>query len=103
MEKRELEIYVHIPFCVRKCAYCDFLSFPAFEQTHRAYTDALLREISRFEEPGRYEVVSVYFGGGTPSLLRPEFVKTLINEAKNLFNLSNDCEITLESNPSNEN
>ena len=45
------------------------------------------------------ELTSIYFGGGTPSLLRPEFVKTLINEAKNLFNLSNDCEITLEANP----
>ena len=99
MEKRELEIYVHIPFCVRKCAYCDFLSFPASEQTHRAYTDALLREISRFEEPGRYEVVSVYFGGGTPSLPDPELTVSVLDLIRKRFCVREDAEITIECNP----
>ena len=99
MEKRELEIYVHIPFCVRKCAYCDFLSFPASEQIHRAYTDALLREISRFEEPGRYEVVSVYFGGGTPSLPDPELTVSVLDLIRKRFCVREDAEITIECNP----
>ena len=99
MEKRELEIYVHIPFCVRKCAYCDFLSFPASGQTHRTYTDALLREISRFEEPGRYEVVSVYFGGGTPSLPNPELTVSVLDLIRKRFCVREDAETTIECNP----
>ena len=66
-KERELEIYVHIPFCVKKCGYCDFLSGPAEEGTRQAYLQALSREIRRAgqeAEDGR--VVSVFFGGGTP-------------------------------------
>ena len=99
MEKRELEIYVHIPFCVRKCAYCDFLSFPASGLTHRAYTDVLLREICQFKEPGRYEVVSVYFGGGTPSLPDPELTVSVLDLIRKRFCVRDDAEITIECNP----
>ena len=85
MDKRELEIYVHIPFCVRKCSYCDFLSFPASERTHESYTRSLLGEISRFEDPGRYEVVSVYFGGGTPSLQDPGLAVSILDSIRKKF------------------
>ena len=68
MNRKELGIYVHIPFCVRKCAYCDFLSFPAGRQMQEEYFRSLRREIASFEKAGEYEAVSVYFGGGTPSL-----------------------------------
>ena len=64
---RELEIYIHIPFCVKKCAYCDFLSAPASEEAQRQYLQALLQEIRSFPRKEEYEVVSVFFGGGTPS------------------------------------
>ena len=73
MDKKELELYVHIPFCVRKCAYCDFLSFPSGEpeEGERAsYVDALLREIKGQKDNFKdYVVTTVFLGGGTPSLL----------------------------------
>ena len=71
--EKELELYVHIPFCARKCAYCDFLSAPAGEREIHAYTDALIREIR--EEGKKYKdcrVSTVFLGGGTPSVLRGE-------------------------------
>ena len=68
--QKELSIYIHIPFCVKKCLYCDFLSSPAGEGDYRRYVEALIREI--VQESGNYReyrVDTVYFGGGTPSLL----------------------------------
>ena len=70
MEKKELELYIHIPFCVRKCNYCDFLSFPADEDTQRQYVKALCKEIFYYGAHCRdYVVSTVYIGGGTPSWL----------------------------------
>ena len=69
MNKKELELYVHIPFCVRKCAYCDFLSFPSGEHERASYVDALLEEIKEQKDNFKdYFVTTVYLGGGTPSL-----------------------------------
>ena len=70
MKQAPLGIYLHIPFCVRKCLYCDFLSAPADEQTKTEYVEALLAEI-RAQAPlySDYVVKTVFFGGGTPSLL----------------------------------
>ena len=67
-----LEIYVHIPFCARKCAYCDFLSFPAGEDVQQAYTKALIKEIQALPKDER-PVSSVFAGGGTPSLVKEDF------------------------------
>ena len=70
---KKLSVYVHIPFCVKKCDYCDFLSAPADEDTKTKYVDRLLEEIEKEAENYReYEVVSVFFGGGTPSVLKKE-------------------------------
>ena len=68
-----MEIYVHIPFCERKCNYCDFLSGPADENTKQIYTDALITEIKkRAQSLSRgNKVTSIYFGGGTPSVMTP--------------------------------
>ena len=68
--KAELGIYIHIPFCVRKCAYCDFLSTPASEAVWEQYVQALLSEIES-KNAGKKDriVTSIFFGGGTPSLL----------------------------------
>ena len=69
-EKRPLGLYIHIPFCVKKCAYCDFLSFPSDEATKEQYVNALCEEIRANKENGEeYTVETVYFGGGTPSVL----------------------------------
>lgn len=100
MEKRELELYVHIPFCVKKCAYCDFLSAPAGEREIRAYTDALIREIrARGENHKDYRVRTVFLGGGTPSVLSGEDAARIFRALKESFDIAENPEITLEVNP----
>lgn len=100
MEKRELELYVHIPFCVKKCAYCDFLSAPAGEREIHAYTDALIREIrARGENHKDYRVRTVFLGGGTPSVLSGEDAARIFRALKKSFDIAENPEITLEVNP----
>ncbi|MBR3231629.1 MAG: radical SAM protein, partial [Lachnospiraceae bacterium] len=99
MEKRELGIYVHIPFCVRKCAYCDFLSFPAGENTQQDYFEALNEEIASFVPAQDYEAVSVYFGGGTPSLPESGQIIRTLDTIRRCFHVRKDAEITIECNP----
>lgn len=99
-ERKELELYVHIPFCVRKCAYCDFLSVPAEEQERSAYVDALVREIAGRGEGYRdYNVTSVFLGGGTPSVLKWEETARIFRSLRENFHISGDAEITMEVNP----
>ncbi len=92
-------IYVHIPFCVKKCAYCDFLSFPAGEDAQAAYVDSLAGEILR--EKGRWEleVSTVFFGGGTPSLLPAGAIARILHVLRETFPFGRDVEITVECNP----
>lgn len=97
--KIPLELYVHIPFCVRKCQYCDFLSGPSDQKTRDAYVDALCREIRSISQKEAYEVVSVFIGGGTPSVLSGEQLCRIMDEIKQAFILSGDAEITMEANP----
>ena len=98
--KKELELYVHIPFCARKCAYCDFLSFPMEKEGWKQYLEALKREIkSSAFLSGEYEVSSVFFGGGTPSYLPAEEIGTILEKLKSSFLFRSDAEISLEANP----
>lgn len=99
MDRKELGIYVHIPFCVRKCAYCDFLSFPSDDRTQRLYFQALNEEIASFSHAGEYEAVSVYFGGGTPSLPDPAQISKTMDQIRRTFVLQKDAEVTIECNP----
>ena len=86
MNKKELELYIHIPFCVRKCSYCDFLSAPATEQTREAYMAALFAEIGgRAKDYSDRTVTSIFIGGGTPSLLSGEQIGQLMDDSDNLF------------------
>ena len=86
MQKKELELYIHIPFCVRKCHYCDFLSAPSDEITREKYTEALCREILSYKEmAAEYEVSTVFFGGGTPSLLSADQFEKIIGAIENTF------------------
>ena len=73
-----MELYVHIPFCVKKCAYCDFLSFPQGEEIQRRYVEKLMEEI-RTASAGFHDtpVSSVFVGGGTPSVLKAQWMKEL--------------------------
>lgn len=101
MKNREgFEIYVHIPFCVRKCDYCDFVSFVASKECQRKYFDALKRQIElKREIMGQVPVVSCFFGGGTPSLPDEELIEEVLFLLKESFSFSEDAEITIEVNP----
>lgn len=100
MERKELELYVHIPFCMKKCLYCDFLSAPANEETQREYVEALLREIRFFgERSSDYVVSTIYIGGGTPSWLDEALMAKIMEEITHRFLLAKDAEITIECNP----
>ena len=90
-----LGLYLHIPYCFSKCRYCDFYSHPGERGVPEAYVDALLRELSRFAPERPLQPDTLYFGGGTPSLLRPEQAKRLIDAARPMPG----AEITLEANP----
>jgi oxygen-independent coproporphyrinogen-3 oxidase len=95
-------IYIHIPFCVRKCAYCDFLSAPADEKTQAGYVKALQTEIyqtAKLFSENPYTVDTVFFGGGTPSILAPKHIKALMDTLRECFTLPEAAEITIECNP----
>ena len=96
----ELSLYVHIPFCVRKCLYCDFLSFGDKESLMEDYFKALSKELK--ESAGDYrdrEVKTVFFGGGTPSLPKAEYICDILSDIKENYRLSENAEISLELNP----
>ncbi len=129
----KLGIYLHIPFCVQKCAYCDFTSFGgASEEEQERYVRGLIREIREYGAGGEtgqvrdesgpadgrpepagtaedegpagpgirgYLADSVFFGGGTPSLLEPHLIESLLAELEHVFRVSGEAEITLEANP----
>ena len=100
MHKKPLELYFHIPFCVKKCDYCDFLSAPAGEQDREAYMSALIQEtIQRAPEYQAYKVVSVFIGGGTPSVVEKEQIAGLLDHVHRLYDVSPDAEVTIEVNP----
>ena len=94
-----LELYVHIPFCVRKCQYCDFLSGPSDEETKDRYIEALLKEIRAAEHTEDYEIVSVFIGGGTPSALKAEAIASIMRTLQEQFFFCEDAEVTIEVNP----
>lgn len=97
---RELELYVHIPFCMKKCAYCDFLSAPADEKEQRAYMEGLLRETAYYGPAFRDALIStIYIGGGTPSWLQEDYIAALMKEIYRDFRVAEDAEITIECNP----
>lgn len=100
MDQKELELYIHIPFCVKKCSYCDFLSAPATEQTREDYMAALFAEIGgRAKDYKDRIVTNIFIGGGTPSLLSGEQVGQLMDCIRERFVLAQDAEITMEVNP----
>lgn len=98
MTNKPLSLYFHFPFCVKKCAYCAFYSLPAQpEETKSAYCEALAKQISLLPQGRR--IISVYFGGGTPTCLGAERLCKLIGLIKERCLIASDCEITVEANP----
>lgn len=99
--KEELSLYIHIPFCVRKCGYCDFLSAPADEKARDRYVQALLMEIERYRgtETADRKIKTLYIGGGTPSTLSVKQLECIIQKIKCTFNFHGDMETSMEMNP----
>lgn len=97
-----LGLYIHVPFCIRKCAYCDFYSMPLDGVVANAYVNKILNELNRWGGIlGCPPADTLYFGGGTPSLLESGKIKAIIDESKKLFSLKN-AEITMEVNPAED-
>ena len=100
MEKKVLELYVHIPFCVRKCAYCDFLSWNADAAWRQEYVETLVCEIQQAKESYKeYRVTTIFLGGGTPSILSAEQIERIFRALRENFRIEEDAEITIEANP----
>ena len=100
--KKELELYLHIPFCVSKCKYCDFLSAPSGEEQRQIYVERLCRRIRYWSDVVYnygYEIVSIFVGGGTPSILTEAQITQVFEAVRESFPIREDAEITLEMNP----
>jgi putative oxygen-independent coproporphyrinogen III oxidase len=99
--KIPLSLYIHFPWCLSKCPYCDFNSYPLSDKPSiKAYVNKLLFDFDcTSREYANKELISVYFGGGTPSLLPPEAITTILNHVKKTFTLMPNTEITVEANP----
>ncbi len=98
--KRTLGIYVHIPFCVKKCHYCDFLSGPATREVQKTYIERILEEITCYRELlGQRKTDTIFFGGGTPSVLEGEDLARILECLRTYGNVSEDAEISIEANP----
>ncbi len=97
---KELAVYIHIPFCDHKCIYCDFYSIITSDNI-QPFLSSLKKEIEHYSHilSSDREVISIYFGGGTPSLMSQEYIYDIITSVKNNFHISNNVEVTLETNP----
>lgn len=101
--KKELELYIHIPFCVKKCAYCDFLSFSQDEETRERYVEKLIEEINAHgtnrNVVQQYMVTTVFLGGGTPTILEASQISRIFDALKSTFDIAEHAEVTIEANP----
>ncbi len=95
---KEIGIYVHIPYCKRKCDYCDFLSYEGKEETIEKYISTIKKEIDDCTFKG-FDIGTIYIGGGTPSYIDSKYIKELIDKIREKFIVSRDVEITIEVNP----
>ena len=103
-ETRPLGLYVHIPFCRQKCGYCDFYSLPGREERMDAYCKALIAHLTETAPRAeRHSVDTVYFGGGTPSLLGEKRLREILKCIDKRYHVARDAEITLEANPDSAN
>lgn len=99
--RQPISLYLHIPFCVKKCHYCDFLSFPGCSLSRQTeYMEAMIEEIHAYREVAEdYEVKTIFLGGGTPSLLDEKLVERLFHELYSVWRIDPGAEITIEANP----
>ena len=97
---KKLALYIHVPFCVQKCLYCDFLSMPASQAVQQQYVSVLLQELSYWQQKtaDAYRLETVFLGGGTPTVLQPALLYQ-IGEAVRQFSMADSVEYTIEANP----
>ena len=101
-KNKNLQLYIHVPFCIRKCAYCDFLSGPADDKTIECYVGKLIEEIQAHgagETMDKNIVTTIFFGGGTPSILSGSQMRRIMEAVKANFDIAEDAEISMEANP----
>lgn len=97
---KTLGLYLHVPFCVQKCNYCDFLSAPATDEVIRQYADRLIEEITHAGENYKdYQVDTIFFGGGTPSIVPIDKMEGIMDAVRKAFQIADTAEITMECNP----
>src|SRR5690554_3890766 len=97
---KDLSLYIHIPFCMSKCYYCDFASFPNMEDKIENYIDSLITELRLYKDKVKnYSIKTVFFGGGTPSCIDPKHIHRILMYIKTNYNAENLSEITIEANP----
>ena len=100
IKNKKLELYFHIPFCVKKCNYCDFLSAPCTPEQQEAYMGALFAELEgRADEYRDYEVTTIFIGGGTPSIVDAHFMEDMLEKVFSRYQVAKDAEISIEVNP----
>ena len=100
---KPIGVYVHIPFCRKRCAYCDFYTAMCVDEVAKKYIVSLKNEINRWGRGLSRPADTIYFGGGTPSILGSDVLSDLLTTVKNSFNVTDDAEITLEINPEDAN
>ena len=102
MKKEELGIYIHIPFCMQKCLYCDFVSYINKSECVKEYINCMIKEIQLYDFK-KYNITTIYIGGGTPSFIESDYIKEIINVIQNKLEKNDtrwaDIEITIEANP----
>jgi len=101
-DQEPFSLYVHIPYCVSKCPYCDFNSHVVPDIPEANYTEALILELNHYARMNHWRgrsVQTIFFGGGTPSTFQPSSIARILESANVLFPIDSDCEITLEANP----
>ena len=102
MKKEELGIYIHIPFCMQKCLYCDFVSYINKSECVKEYINCMIKEIQSYDFK-KYNITTIYIGGGTPSFIESDYIKEIINVIQNKLEKNDtrweDIEITIEANP----
>ena len=101
MDKQSLGLYIHIPYCIHKCGYCDFNSHPIKHDEMETYIDALITEMSHYSQKysSAGQLNTIFLGGGTPTTLSVSQLTRILEECKNQFNITQGAEITLEANP----
>lgn len=99
MKTKQIGLYVHIPFCVKKCNYCDFCSFADVDKdTRSAYINKMCKEIESYKDK-KISIDTIFFGGGTPTLLSADELAKIVRSIKNTFTVSDNVEFAMEANP----